>query len=43
MARKNISENKIFLASETLEKYKKEYEHLVNVERPAVQEARKEA
>ncbi|TNK83962.1 transcription elongation factor GreA [Mycoplasmopsis pullorum] len=43
MARKNISENKIFLASETLEKYKKEYEHLVNVERPAVQEALKEA
>ncbi|VEU76117.1 transcription elongation factor GreA [Mycoplasmopsis columboralis] len=34
---------KIYLAKETLEKYKKEYEHLVNVERPAVQNALKEA
>ncbi|QZE12471.1 transcription elongation factor GreA [Mycoplasma sp. Ms02] len=37
------SNEKVFLASDTLEKYKKEYEHLVNVERPAVQEALKEA
>ncbi|UUM19642.1 MULTISPECIES: transcription elongation factor GreA [unclassified Mycoplasma] len=34
---------KIYLAKETLEKYKKEYEQLVNVERPAVQNALKEA
>ncbi|UUD36463.1 transcription elongation factor GreA [Mycoplasmopsis citelli] len=34
---------KIYLAKETLEKYKKEYEYLVNVERPAVQNALKEA
>ncbi|WP_036464864.1 transcription elongation factor GreA [Mycoplasmopsis sturni] len=34
---------KIFLSRETLEKYKKEYEQLVNFERPAVQQALKEA
>ncbi|WP_025755292.1 transcription elongation factor GreA [Mycoplasmopsis cricetuli] len=38
----NVSE-KIYLAKETLEKYQKEYEYLVNVERPAVQLALKEA
>ncbi|MEE3928163.1 transcription elongation factor GreA [Mycoplasmopsis ciconiae] len=43
MATQTSNDNTIFLASETLEKYKKEYEHLVNVERPAVQAALKEA
>ncbi|WLP85624.1 transcription elongation factor GreA [Mycoplasma seminis] len=36
-------EGKIYLSQETLDKYKKEYEHLINVERPAVQAALKEA
>ncbi|RIV16439.1 transcription elongation factor GreA [Mycoplasmopsis gallopavonis] len=39
----NINDNKMYVSQETLEKYKKEYEHLVNVERPAVQAALKEA
>lgn len=43
MGNKNSNENQIFLAKETLEKYKKEYENLINVERPAVQAALKEA
>ncbi|VEU70838.1 transcription elongation factor GreA [Mycoplasmopsis glycophila] len=36
-------DNKLYVSQETLEKYKKEYEHLVNIERPAVQAALKEA
>ncbi|ADE19507.1 transcription elongation factor GreA [Mycoplasma crocodyli] len=42
MSNQNAQE-KIFLAKETLEKYKKEYDHLVNVERPAIQAALKDA
>ncbi|SJZ51399.1 transcription elongation factor GreA [Mycoplasmopsis verecunda] len=34
---------KVYLSQETLDKYKKEYEYLINVERPAVQAALKEA
>lgn len=37
------TQEKVFLAKETLEKYKKEYDKLVNIERPAVQNALKEA
>ncbi|MEA4134528.1 transcription elongation factor GreA [Mycoplasma sp. 2045] len=33
----------VYLSQETYDRYKKEYEHLVNVERPAVQAALKEA
>ncbi|QNM93379.1 transcription elongation factor GreA [Mycoplasma sp. Pen4] len=40
---KDELQGKIYLSSETLEKYKKEYEYLINVERPAVQAALKEA
>lgn len=43
MAAQNQNDQKIYIALETLEKYKKEYENLVNVERPLVQEALKEA
>ncbi|WP_036452902.1 transcription elongation factor GreA [Mycoplasma buteonis] len=39
----NINDNKLYLSQETLDKYKKEYEHLISVERPAVQAALKEA
>ncbi|WP_426461441.1 transcription elongation factor GreA [Mycoplasma hafezii] len=40
----NLQDNdKIYVSQETLDKYKKEYEHLVSVERPAVQAALKEA
>ncbi|EFF41278.1 transcription elongation factor GreA [Mycoplasmopsis alligatoris] len=42
MSNQNAQE-KIYLAKETLEKYKNEYDHLVNVERPSVQAALKEA
>ncbi|MFV8413978.1 transcription elongation factor GreA [Mycoplasma sp. Z355B] len=36
-------QGKVYLSQETLDKYKKEYEYLINVERPAVQAALKEA
>ncbi|WP_406617549.1 transcription elongation factor GreA [Mycoplasmopsis adleri] len=41
MARHN--KEKIYISRETLDKYKEEYKHLINVERPAVQAALKEA
>nr|WP_318033134.1 hypothetical protein [Mycoplasmopsis cynos] len=38
-----INENKIILSQEKFDEYKKQYDHLINIERPAVQEALKEA
>ncbi|WP_027121170.1 transcription elongation factor GreA [Mycoplasma leonicaptivi] len=38
-----LNKNLVYLSQEKFDEYKKEYEHLVNVERPAVQEALKEA
>ncbi|MCU9935659.1 transcription elongation factor GreA [Mycoplasmopsis cynos] len=38
-----INEKKIILSQEKFDEYKKQYDHLINIERPAVQEALKEA
>ncbi|WP_029513214.1 transcription elongation factor GreA [Mycoplasmopsis primatum] len=38
-----VNKEKVYLSSETLEKYKNEYNQLVTIERPAVQAALKEA
>lgn len=38
-----VNNEKIILSRETYEAYKKEYEDLINIERPAVQQALKEA
>ncbi|MGV2393295.1 UNVERIFIED_CONTAM: transcription elongation factor GreA [Campylobacter lari] len=40
---KNLDEQIIYLSQDTLDKYKEEYNNLINVERPAVQAALKEA
>lgn len=43
MSKQNIKGNEIILTKETYKKYEEEYQNLINVERPAVQQALKEA
>ncbi|MGP1451207.1 MAG: transcription elongation factor GreA [Metamycoplasmataceae bacterium] len=43
MAKTTIKGNEIVLTKETHQKYKEEYENLIKIERPAVQQALKEA